>query len=220
MMHIFIDESGQFSGSTGEYFIVASFTVGDPRRTQKSFKGWKQSHFPRKMRNQSEIKWSSSSISKSLRLRTLRHISKMDVRIRYTYLKKKNIPAQFRDENKVQQGLLYTAVIGDTLDMYMPSEETCVEVICDQKDLPGISKKEFRGQLRAGLLLKLPRGATVNIQMIDSTTSNNIQIVDWIAGALAHYHEHKNEGEEYFSIIKNNILDGSGKEIFSDPIPY
>ena len=71
MAFIFIDESGQFTKHNHEeYFVVASFTVGVPRRTEKSFRSWCKSRFPKKMRGQSEIKWSATGIDDKLRLKT------------------------------------------------------------------------------------------------------------------------------------------------------
>ena len=106
MACIFLDESGQFNkNDDGVYFIVGSFTVGNPRRTEKSFRSWCKSRFPKKMRNRPE--------------------------------------------------------------------------------------------------------------MVDSSTSPNIQIADWIVGALAHYKEGRENGEEYMNILKDNIL-GEGKELFKE----
>ena len=92
MACIFLDESGQFSKHNHEeYFVIGSFTIGDPRRTAKAFRGWCRTRFPRRMRTQSEIKWSATGIKNDIRLRTLKYISRLDVRIRYAYILKKNI---------------------------------------------------------------------------------------------------------------------------------
>jgi len=42
----------------------------------------------------------------------------------------------------------------------------------------------------------------------------NIQIADWIAGALARYLEKGRLGEKCFKILKENII-GEGKELFN-----
>jgi len=53
MAYIFIDESGQFKKHDHhEYFIVGSFTIGNPRRTEKQFNVWRKTKFPKKLRNQ------------------------------------------------------------------------------------------------------------------------------------------------------------------------
>ena len=117
MSYIFLDESGQFTKHNHEnYFVIASFTVGEPRRTAKGFRAWQSDHFPIKMRHQNEIKWSATGVDDDLRLRTLRQISKLDVRIRFAYLLHKDIPVEYRQKNKLQSGLLYTNIVGEILD--------------------------------------------------------------------------------------------------------
>ena len=50
--------------------------------------------------------------------------------------------------------------------------------------------------------------------MIDSTNSANIQIADWITGAIAWGLEEKQLGKECAGTLKNNILEG--KELFKE----
>ncbi|MCK4918459.1 MAG: DUF3800 domain-containing protein [Candidatus Pacebacteria bacterium] len=215
-MYIFIDESGQFTKHNNEkYFVVASFTIGDPTRTSKRFRSWMRSRFPRKMRTQSEIKWSSSGISDSLRLRTLKYISSLDVRIRFTFLLRKNIPHKYHKKNGLASGLLYTNVIGEALDDYLPIADDKVLVFCDRRHLKGMAEKEFRGILEARLLTNLSPNSFAQIKMVDSTTSVNVQIADWIAGGLFRYLEDCPLGDECFKILKNNLL-GEGKELFNN----
>lgn len=217
MPFIFIDESGQFTKRDHEqYFIVSSFTVGDPRRTEKRFRGWYRSKFPRRIRTQSEIKFSEVNIDNALRLRTLKYIADLDVRIRYSYLLRNNIPNNFKHKGKLETGFLYKSIITETLEMYLPIDEKEFRVFCDQRHLKGLSNSQFCNLLRTHLLPLLPKDSLVQIEMIDSTTNANIQIADWIAGALARYYEHKPLGEECFRILKNNIL-GEGRELFRSP---
>jgi hypothetical protein len=64
-------------------------------------------------------------------------------------------------------------------------------------------------------LPQLPQGSLVQIEMIDSASNPNIQIADWISGALARYLEEKNLGNDCYQILKNNLL-SEGKELFKD----
>lgn len=96
MAYMFLDESGQFTKHNNEkFFVVGSFIVGDPRRTEKQFRGWQREKFPKKLRHQPEIKFSEVKIKENLRLRTLKFIADLDVRINYSFLSRKNIPADY-----------------------------------------------------------------------------------------------------------------------------
>lgn len=214
MSHIFLDESGQFTKYKNEkYFVVGSFTVGSPRRTEKQFRSWQRKKFPRKLRYQPEIKFSEVKIEDKLRLKTLKFISNLDVRIHYSYLLKQNIPDDYRKKDKLQSGLLYTNIIGETLEMYLPVTDEEFRTFCDKKHLKGIKRSEFKKLLKARLLPKLPQGFFFQIDMIDSAANTNIQIADWVSGALAWYLEKKRSGEECYQILKNNLL-GDGRELF------
>lgn len=216
MPYIFLDESGQFiKHNNKEYFVVGSFTVGNPRRTKKQFRAWQRTKFPKKMRGQPEIKFSEVKIKDDLRLKTLKFIANLDVRIRYSYFSRHNIPDLYWRKKKLQSGLLYTNVIGETLEMYLPISDLEFRVFCDQRHLKGITRSKFKEILIARLLPQLPKGVVIEIEMIDSKSNANIQIADWISGALACHLEKKELGENYYKILKNNIL-AEGKELFKD----
>lgn len=114
MPFIFLDESGQFTKHNNEkYFVVGAFTVGNYRRTEKQFKSWCKSRFPRKFQYLSEIKFSDLKVDENLRLKTLKFIANLDVRIRYSYLLRYNIPNDYRRKEKLQSGLLGSyAIVG------------------------------------------------------------------------------------------------------------
>lgn len=215
MAHIFLDESGQFTKHNDEkYFIVGSFMTGDYRRTNKRFRSWYKSKFPRKLRNQSEIKFSEVEISDQLRLKTLEMISNLDVRINYTFLKRENIPEEYHKDGKLSTGILYTQVVGKTLELYTPTSDLEFRVFCDQRHLKGIKRSEFKELLSARMLPLLPKGAIIQIEMVDSTADTNIQIADWISGALARYHENKGLCGECYDILRNNII--GSEELFKE----
>lgn len=216
MAYIFIDESGNFNKEAdGKYFVVGSFTVGDQRRTNKAFRSWTHNRFPKKMRTQSEIKWSATGISDALRIRTLKYIAKLDVRIKYGFLLRKNIPISFRRKGKIESGTLYTSVISEILEMYLPVDDKEIYIFCDCRSLKGITKKEFELSIATRLLPLCSPNTFLRVEMIDSAVNANIQIADWISGALARYFEGTPLGAEYYKILKNNFL-GDGKEFFAE----
>lgn len=214
-MYIFLDESGQFNKHNDEeYFVIGSFTIGDPKRTAKEFHAFYRKHFPKKMRYQNEIKWSATGISDELRLKTLKHISKLDVRIRFIYLLRNNIPSEYRKENKFKDGLLYTNIVGELLDMYLPTVDPEFRLFCDRRRLSGMTSRDFKQILETRVVINLPKNCVIQIETVDSVSNINIQIADWISGALARFLEKGHLGEECYSILRGNIFD-KGKELFN-----
>lgn len=215
MSYIFLDESGEFKKrDNNEYFVVGAFTIGEPRRTAKQFRSWQHTHFPKKMKLQSEIKFADIKVEDDLRLKTLRFFASLDVRIRYIYLLRENIPTEYRDKEKIKSGLLYTNIISKALEMFLPISDLEFRVFCDNRHLKGITKAKSKDIVITSLLPQLPKNTVVQFETVDSTTNENIQIADWIAGSLARFHNKKPLGNELFNILKNNIL--SSEEMFKD----
>ncbi len=214
-MYIYLDESGSLTRKNGQFFIVASYTVGSPKRIANAFRKWQRSKFPRRIKVQPEVKFNDPHLEDNLRERTLRFLAKQDIRVFYTYLKVINIPEQYRGKEKsVKAGLLYTEIVGETLELYLPITEPEFRVFRDQRILKGVVLSEFNQHLTTRLLPQLPAKTTIQIQAVDSTTSPQIQVADWICGALARYYERKPSGDQLYSILKNNIV--KEKELFSD----
>ena len=200
-MVVFVDESGSFLPSAGqEYFVIGSFTVGDPKRTAKSFRSWQGNKFPKRKRVQSEIKFSESGITDDLRVRTIKYISSLDVRIRYGYLRCERLPHTSYDHSGLQEGYLYTQILGQILESYFPITEPSFFVRCDQRHPKGIKQKEFIKILTSRLLPIAPAQTTIDIKQVDSMTDANIQMADWIVGALAASLNQKPLGVKYANI--------------------
>ncbi|MEI6553145.1 MAG: DUF3800 domain-containing protein [bacterium] len=213
-MYIFLDESGNFTKHNHEeYFVIGSFTVSDQKATAKAFKSWVNSKFPKKMRKQGEVKWSATGITDKLRIRTVKYISNMNVRIRYGFLSRNNIPSKYRRKGKLDSGILYANIITETLEMYLPTDEKEIYIFCDQRSLKDMTKGEFESHITGKLLPLCSAETMIQVHMIDSTSNTNVQIADWISGAIFRYLEEGNGGEEYFKILKNNFLN-KGREFF------
>ena len=194
--------------------MIGSFTVGDVRRTHKNFRTWCRTRFPRRLRHRDEIKFSDSNINESLRVRTLQYIANLDVRICYTHLFCENIPEEFRAKASIQSGLLYTHLVGEALELYLPSADKFFYVFCDHRGLKGIKKSDFIKTLTARLLPKLPSGVQIKIEMVDSKKYPNVQIADWVVGAIANFINEKPCGQDYMAILQHNII--NSKELFKD----
>lgn len=214
-MFVFLDESGSFNKDNDKYFIVGSYTVGDSQRIANAFRRWQRTKFPRKLKVQSEVKFNDSHLDDNLRLRTINFLAKQDVRIFYTYFKVINIPSEYRGkERTIKTGLLYTEIVGETLELYFPSTDQDFRVFRDQRILKGVTLSDFNQHLKTRLLPELSAKTIVQIQAVDSSSSALIQVADWICGALGRFYEKKLYGMEFYKALKNNIV--GEKELFPD----
>lgn len=213
-MYIFLDETGQISKhKDSKYFILGTFTTGDPRRTQKQFTGWKNKKFPRKLKNLAEIKFSETGLDDVLRLKTLKFISNLDVRIRYSYIELKNLPSDYDGKSGIKAGHLYTDMVSKTLESYLPIAEKSLRLFCDTRNLKGLTSSEFKSIVTSNIRSQVDPKTVIQIERLDSTANTNIQIADWICGALDRYYNRKKYGKECFEIFKNNLI-GEGLELF------
>ncbi len=216
MQHIFLDESGQFYKNEHElFFVIGSFITTNPKQLSKRFRGWQHSKFPKKLRYQSEVKFADRGLTPQLKLKTIEYIASLDVRIRYSFLKTGNIPVEYRKDGRIMTGQLYTHVVGETLATYFPHYDTTFSIVCDHRHIQGFKKSKYLSLLRSRLIPLMQAGFYLNIEMVDSTSNANVQIADWISSSLAAYLNKKSMGEQYFTILKNNVL-GKGIEFFAD----
>lgn len=214
-MYIYLDESGNLSKRNGRYFIVGSYTINDPKRILNAFRRWQKSKFPRVVRNQTEVKFNNASLNDELRLKTLEHLVKQDIRIFYAYLVLKNVPKEYLKKGVIRKtGVLYTEIVGSTLELYLPTTEKEFRVFRDPKTLKGVPIEKFDEALKNRLIPQLPAKALFEIQPAESASNPNIQVADWMCGALARYYEKKSLGNEFYKVMKSYIV--GEKEVFTD----
>lgn len=218
-MFIYLDESGDFYGhkttvGKDNFFIVGGFVTGDAQRTAREFLRWRQRKFPEQIRYKSEVKFSDSGVSDDLRLQTLQYLAKQDIRIFYTFLNTKNIPPQYRKKKGFESGLLYTELVAQTLNLLVPNTDLEFRIYRDHRHLIGVSQTQFNEIIKVSVLTGMPAKTLIQIYAVDSTTNQNIQIADWICGALAANYHKKENGNKYFAILNKNII--TSKEVFED----
>jgi hypothetical protein len=158
------------------------------------------------------VKFTDSGLNKILRWKTINYLSKQDLRIFYIFLNKHNIPLEYRAKRGLKTGLLYTEVISEALEILLPTAENEFRVFLDKRPLKGISATQFKELLKVKLIPHLSKNTILQIETVDSATHPNIQIADWICGALFCFYNKRANGEDYFKILKNSII--GKKELF------
>jgi len=216
-MFIYLDESGNFTGGKERYFIIGGFITDNPKRTNKAFRKWQHTKFSnKKLRYRTEIKFSDTRLDEKLRLKTIEYFSKQDIRIFYAFLKKSNIPLEYRKKKGIESGLLYTEATAQVLDLLLPTTDLEFRVFRDRRHLKGISQIKFNEFLKPSLLPNLPAKAIVQIEALNSSTNTNIQIADWVCGALFRYYNKGKNGKKFFLMLKNNIIKSGYRELFKN----
>jgi len=213
-MYIFIDESGDLGGKQSDVFVVGGFITNEPKRTAKAFRKWQHTHFPKKIRRKAEVKFTDTGLNEKLRLKTFTFFAGQDIRVFYVFFKIGNIPAEYRHKKGIESGLLYTAIVEQAIRLLLPSGETEFRLSRDIRPLKGISQVKFNEMLKAGIAPNLSAKTIVQVEAIDSSANTNIQIADWVCGALFRYYSKGRNGEEYFFILKNSVI--AREELFKD----
>lgn len=184
-MFVFVDEAGNFSDEGNDCFIVGGFITNDPKRTAKAFRKWQHSKFAnKKLRFRNEVKFSDTRLTKALRLKTLSYFAKQDIRMFYSFLETKNIPLEYRGKKGLKSGLLYAEVIAKALHLLLPADDLEFRVFRDTRQLKGVPRAEFDQLIKLDLVPHLPTKVKFEIKAVNSASYPNIQIADWVCGAL------------------------------------
>ena len=200
ILYLFLDEAGNFRGNRDRYFVLALFVTRYPRATKKCFVRAKQAKLPRKYRHYTEIKFSDRVIPSRFKKHVLRQLVKEDVRIYTLLFDKRNIPDELRQQG---EGLTYCHLVGQLLELCPLAESEAIHLFMDRRKLKGLTREEFNLDLKTHLLPQLRKGTSFDIQHVDSTTSVNIQLADFVSGAIFQRYERGNS--EYYDIIAEKI---------------
>ena len=147
-------------------------------------------------------------------MKTFTFFAGQDIRVFYVFFKIGNIPVEYRHKKGLESGLLYTAIVEQALRLLLPSGETEFRLYRDIRPLKGISQVKFNEMLKVGIAPNLSAKTIVQVEAIDSSVNTNIQIADWVCGALFRYYSRGKNGEEYFFILKNSVI--AREELFKD----
>ena len=201
MLYIFADESGNFSGNRDHYFVLSAFVTSDPRATRKCFLRARQTRLPKKYRHYSEIKFSDRAIPERFKKHVLGRVAQEDVRIYAIFFDKRNLPLSLRRQ---PEGLVYCHLVGQLLEMCPLAESREIYIFLDRRNLKGTTRDAFDATLKTRLILSFPRLRRLDIEHVDSTSNVNIQIADFIAGAI--FQKHERGDCSFYDMIRPRIV--------------
>lgn len=200
LLFVFLDEAGNFRGNKDRYFVLAAFVTGNPRATRKCFLKAKRTKLPRKYRHYTELKFSDRVIPARFKKHVLRQLAKEDIWIYALLFDKNNMPAELLGHS---EGLTYCRLVGQLLELCPLAEASAIHVFLDRRHLKGLSRHEFNANLKAHLAFRLGPQVRLEIQHVDSTTNVNIQLADFVCGAI--FRKYERGDTEYYDIIAERI---------------
>lgn len=201
-MHIYIDESGQLSFNSKEhFFVVAGFSTYNQKEIQKKMKIWFQTKFPKKIRMQSEIKW-TDRIDDDLRIKTLMFMKKLDITIIFKFITKEILIKQYSTHRRFDPSKIYIDLLLEVLLNCNLNNNNFIYIRCDRRPMKNVTSQEFTEIIRKDLYEIVKLSTIIDVEMIDSTTSMGIQIADWIAGSIIRYLEKGYQWKEIGAVLE------------------
>lgn len=191
LKYMFLDESRDlgFTPKSSKYFIIACLCVDEEKTVNRCIKTVRQGLS--KKYKKAELKFSNSS--KTTRRRVLECIALKNVSISYLALNKGWIHSHLRDKKFVIHNYMIAQLLSELLDETSKNKT----IIVIDKFLPYKNVVDFNRYID----LKTP--AELDIRHESSHSSNGIQAVDFIAGAI-HLKYRTNE-ESFYSLISNKV---------------
>jgi hypothetical protein len=200
-LYVFVDEAGNLRADRDRYSVLVAFVTEQPKATRKCFVRAKQTKLPRQYQHYAELKFSDRVIPDDFKKHVLRQVARNEIRIYVLVVAKEYLASNFSGQ---AEGMIYCHLVTRLLESCHLAESDEVYLFLDRRSLGGLTRQEFDARLRRQLLTRLRERARLEIQHPDSTTSVNIQVVDFLCGAVFQKYERCNP--EYYSLIEDRIV--------------
>jgi hypothetical protein len=198
LLHIFIDESGDFGFKKGsENIIVACLITNDYARI-KNLMRRERNKRPRRDRKLAELKASKSN--EMHRKFVLKNLAELDITINYSRFQTGKQIDRYWEGN---EGLLYAVMVKDMLAGIVPFNDNDLRIILDRRHLQGFTHEFFNAYLIQELKKMNPSGIKYDVLHMRSELSPGLMAVDYVSHALYQYFEHGDAS--YMAIIEGLI---------------
>jgi hypothetical protein len=200
---IILDESGDlgFSPHSSRYFVVAATIVHETDNMVRLAKKVRNSIRGRKWKE--ELKFNNSE--EPTKMLMLKGVAKMDCQILWDSFDKNNIPMNLREDKYLLYQTACEIVLQEAIKRTLAKK---IHIIIDKR----YSKRSDRDRLELNVMSTLTKNhvgnfsPSVRISQYDSITSRELQVHDFIVGAVF---QHLERGvDTYINIIKNKIVFG------------
>jgi hypothetical protein len=200
-LYVFLDEAGNLRDDRNRHAVLVAFVTDQPKVTRKCFVRARQAKLPTKYQHYAEIKFSDRVIPDDFKKHVLRQLARTEIQIYALVVVKEHLPPEFRIQ---AEGIIYCHLVGQLLELCGLEESNEVYLFLDRRSLQGLTRQEFDARLRHRLLCQLREGVRLEIQHPDSTTNVNVQVADFLCGAIFRKYERGNQ--EHYALIERRII--------------
>lgn len=204
-MDIYIDESGDIGLGTrsSDYFVIAAVMVRDPLCIQRCFLRILRSRLKKRFRDLPEFKFSNTS--GTMKRRIVECLSRCDLDIAYSVLRKRQLYPGLRDRPHIVYNYLMGSLIANIVTYYKARGR--VNIIVD-KSLGGIQRDAFDQYVVFKIIEKNPleelKHILLEVQHCDSRREPCIQAADFVAGAV--HRMYRTGDNSCYRLIEGNIV--------------
>jgi len=192
--YVVIDESGDLGIHGTPYFVIVLIVVDDPKVLKRIVKKTRQKKLKKHIRHMSELK--ANKCDRTTREFLLRKVSKADCDIFAVVVEKAKImPYLFEVKDRLYN--FFCKILLNEIDV----NSTSLRIIIDKKHTNTLLRKNFNGYIQRELSIR--KHLSVEITHADSRSYTEIQVVDFVAWAIARKFNHGDD--KYYRIIEDKI---------------
>ncbi len=203
--YVFIDESGDLGRYGTDYFVIACVVVDNPKHLKRIMKRLRQRRLKKPLKKLPEIKANASN--RVIREYVLKMIAKSDCEIYAIVVDKSKIMPHLLEV----KDRLYNFLCRILLEEISPAENMIITI--DRKHTNTLIRENFNEYIQHQLRIK-NKAKKVEIRHIPSTASQPLQVVDFVAWAIARRYNHGDSS--YYNIVEHKIKNKNRMELWGD----
>ena len=192
--YVFIDESGDLGRYGTDYFVVACVVVSEPKHLGRIMKKLRQKKLKKPLKKLSEIKANNSN--RKIREFVLKKIAESDCEIYAIVVDKARVmPKLYEVKDR-----LYNFLCRILLDEIKPAGKMIITI--DKKHTNTLIRENFNNYVRNDLKNR-NKAKDIEINHLPSESSQTLQVVDFVAWAIARKYNH---GDPFYhNLIEHKI---------------
>ncbi len=203
ILYLFIDESGDLGKLGSKYFSIVALATNDSKKVSRIIKKVRERILNKKLKQIYEIKANNSN--ERIRKYVLQHLANCNCSISSVVIPKSKIkPDLFDAKNR-----LYNYLCG-LLFSHINLNVSYLEIVIDKKDSNKLLREDFNMYIEEKIKDKVK--IKFSIKHLDSCSSNELQVVDFVAWAINRKFSHNDA--EYYNIIEKLISNKEKQEIW------